>query len=980
MLNTDSISDELLIPSNWLIPSVSGNVPGLISKRMYIERSLFDVFNDNRALLSYVVDVETAHEVPFTLTFSFAHSPYSYSGNLNNLFIFQYDEDLIICDTVVDAANSTISAEINGAGKYFVLDLDEFLKGLGIDVFNNLTEPEAPMMAAFSDFGNVYEDDFAETDIPQTIIIYDNYGEPIDEIPNPEHESFKSIDFDLNPFSSIANNFSPFASFSSTSDSTGSGEMGKADIVFVIDTTGSMGSYITNVKNNINTFADKLVSEYNIDANFALVEFRDITVDGASSTKTHKNGSSNWFTDVNGFKTAIGSLGVNGGGDAPETPIDGLEMARRLNFRSNADKFVVLITDADYKTNNNYGIANMTEMTNLFVGDKINVSVIANSQTTYNQLFSKTDGLYASIGSSFSNTLLNLANKIGGVSNSGEWILLDDYQAVKLSAPLSTNNDTDKDGVSDRNELKNLYSKNLSVLIQSLLSSHSVPGDLYIGKTSIMMWSYYSNPVLLDTDYDGLSDGNKDYDGKTVTPDSSPRDNSFAGKLHYKRDKKSMESKQNMEFKVNYSLLLQRNDIYKKDLSVLMSLYASDIYEGTYLEVTEGLTGGSDNPTDLGKLFGLKDVEDIKINGADYSVDTDDSTEFVIGHREVTYNGITREVIVVVIRGTNGTNAEWSSNFDVGADTNEYYAATGSSHPDWKNKDNHKGFDVAANRVIVQINNYLSRHSLTSGAKSIVITGHSRGAAIANLLGAHYEKATNFVSFTYTFAAPNPTTDSKANSYKTIFNIVNKDDIIPYLPLSDWGFEKYGIIKEISVENCYENKWGKRQQGTWEWLTGVDYNNDGGTQRTLNAFAKLANDRKDLYILDTSSDGTVWENNFGHTTRAGAEKELTELTNTLSNEKMLKFCKLSIVGGGFLTPYHVEVNYCPAYLMQMLSNMTTGVGPMLGHDTKGKYAAAKTSFVASSGKTPISKLGGMEDPHTPITYYLIAYNNFVNKV
>lgn len=137
--------------------------------------------------------------------------------------------------------------------------------------------------------------------------------------------------------------------------------------------------------------------------------------------------------------------------------------------------------------------------------------------------------------------------------------------------------------------------------------------------------------------------------------------------------------------------------------------------------------------------------------------------------------------------------------------------------------------------------------------------------------------------------------------------------------------------------------------------------------------------------VDTTKQYLVQSSDSNLIKSIGAEKELTELTNTLRNEKLLKFCKLSIVGGGFLKPYHVEVNYCPAYLMQMLSNMTTKVGPMLGHDTKVKYAEAKASFVASSGKikkgvVDLRKLGGMEDPHTPITYYLIEYNNFVTKV
>lgn len=62
----------------------------------------------------------------------------------------------------------------------------------------------------------------------------------------------------------------------------------------------------------------------------------------------------------------------------------------------------------------------------------------------------------------------------------------------------------------------------------------------------------------------------------------------------------------------------------------------------------------------------------------------------------------------------------------------------------------------------------------------------------------------------------------------------------------------------------------------------------------------------------------------------------------------------------------------PAYLMQVLANMTTSVGPILGRDVSGKYAWAKSSFVMSSGKLI---MGGITDPHLPITYYLIANGN-----
>jgi len=48
--------------------------------------------------------------------------------------------------------------------------------------------------------------------------------------------------------------------------------------------------------------------------------------------------------------------------------------------------------------------------------------------------------------------------------------------------------------------------------------------------------------------------------------------------------------------------------------------------------------------------------------------------------------------------------------------------------------------------------------------------------------------------YAYTFATPNNTYYSKefVNGYTNIFNIVSKDDIVPSVPLSAWGFGRYG--------------------------------------------------------------------------------------------------------------------------------------------------------------------------------------------
>ena len=460
--------------------------------------------------------------------------------------------------------------------------------------------------------------------------------------------------------------------------------------------------------------------------------------------------------------------------------------------------------------------------------------------------------------------------------------------------------------------------------------------------------------------------------------DNVPAAKNYKGVMHYPATNGS-EITCDVDFVLDYKALIDGNNkVYSKDLAKLSILYASDVYKDLYIEFTSGATGGSDTTTNFGKKLGLSNTKAYNIKASDYAVDKDDITEFFVGHKKLVYKGVEREVIIVSVRGTNDTNAEWSSNFDVGADTQEYYNAMGKSHPDWKNKLNHKGFDVAANRVYDKLMTYINTYVDQDAQTSILVTGHSRGAAIANILGQMFEDNTSYKTYGYTFAAPNTTTASNASSYKNIFNIINEDDIIPYLPLSSWGFKNYGVTKSISVREFYSYEpgfFGKEKEGAFKWFIGESYNDDGGTQRTLDCFAALATCREDLYKLDTTAHGKMtYTGLFGlKYTKDDALAKAKEVQTKLQNEKLLKFCKIYLVKSG--TKYYVEVNYCPAFFMQMLSNMTTGVGDLLGYTLGTKYNDAKLSFVASSGKVVI---GGMEHPHMQPTYYLIARNNFLS--
>ncbi len=192
-----------------------------------------------------------------------------------------------------------------------------------------------------------------------------------------------------------------------TSSLTVSAESVPVDVVFVIDTTGSMGEEITNVKNSIQTFVS-ILAEKGVDAHLALIDYRDTTE--GESTVIHMNGSTPWFSDAGMFQNELGKLVVTGGGDRPETVIDGLEAARRLDWREDAYKFVIAVTDADYKKDNTYGVSGMDAMISLLANDKV-ITSVATEPTyypEYTDLADGTTGILMNINNDFSDEMLAL--------------------------------------------------------------------------------------------------------------------------------------------------------------------------------------------------------------------------------------------------------------------------------------------------------------------------------------------------------------------------------------------------------------------------------------------------------------------------------------------------------------------------------------------------------------------------------------------
>ena len=112
----------------------------------------------------------------------------------------------------------------------------------------------------------------------------------------------------------------------------------KMDIVFVIDTTGSMRDNVRGVKDYIHHFLEPL-EEQEFDAGLGLVEFTDLEVTEAKVvglTQSQKK-----------FRKWLDRVTFFGGRDIPESGYEALIAAlERVDFRDDTQKFFIFISDA----------------------------------------------------------------------------------------------------------------------------------------------------------------------------------------------------------------------------------------------------------------------------------------------------------------------------------------------------------------------------------------------------------------------------------------------------------------------------------------------------------------------------------------------------------------------------------------------------------------------------------------------------------
>ncbi len=183
---------------------------------------------------------------------------------------------------------------------------------------------------------------------------------------------------------------------------------GVADIVFMVDSSGSMAPCIDALRSNIEAFIDSLSKG---EANNAppirdwrgkVVGYRD--VEAAQSEGIPWIEDAPFVRDTNELKAQLAALKAEGGGDEPESLMDALfkaasmeatpkgsqtEDPNKWRYRSDAARVIIVFTDASFKETMSIQEAkggSLQDVANVIMANRIILSLFAPNFEGYDRL------------------------------------------------------------------------------------------------------------------------------------------------------------------------------------------------------------------------------------------------------------------------------------------------------------------------------------------------------------------------------------------------------------------------------------------------------------------------------------------------------------------------------------------------------------------------------------------------------------------
>ena len=208
-----------------------------------------------------------------------------------------------------------------------------------------------------------------------------------------------------------------------------------------------------------------------------------------------------------------------------------------------------------------------------------------------------------------------------------------------------------------------------------------------------------------------------------------------------------------------------------EDFSKDSAIYNDNVAKAASLILYYGICGDSVMRNALANVYGLGSIV-----SAFHTAATE--IDHFISSKKIGSGG--NEYYLVSVSLVNSAGAQWYDNFDPG---------TG---------DIHRGFAAGAEYFTGIFEKYLADFIPEGKPIKLLIAGHSRGAAIANLFAKQIIDSGKYTAkenvFTYTFASPNNSKakDLKSEKYLRIFNFVNPEDLVPRCMPEAWGYGRYG--------------------------------------------------------------------------------------------------------------------------------------------------------------------------------------------
>ena len=373
----------------------------------------------------------------------------------------------------------------------------------------------------------------------------------------------------------------------------------------------------------------------------------------------------------------------------------------------------------------------------------------------------------------------------------------------------------------------------------------------------------------------------------------------------------------------NDNFFANNSSDYNHDLAKISMQLSASAYSKSSITTGEGFI-----TTDLEK-FGFNKN---KIQANNYKKDNKDTVGFTLAVKPINCNSTSYNLLVIAIRGTPG-NVEWDGNFDMGSRTTV-----------------HRGFQTATTDLLSKLNTYVRNNIDRDIPTKVLVFGHSRGAAVANLAAKTLTEgykidnsifATKDNIYAYTFATPSVSLDAKNTEsvYSNIFNFVHYDDFVPIIPLKKWDYGKYGITLRFprAEEGFFEY--------VFEKITNIKFQGYNNV-KSVESFEKNLGDISPTihaYYTDYKEVYPWWSNDPIN----GTSFELTA--------PVTYFERLAKVLKGTYTFNDIS---------DLVKNGVTGTDVF---DRKHGYEKITNFFIWSSGKVPkLSPL--MPFSHAPETY------------